>query len=60
MIADVLTQVKDEFSSDRDFVFFLFSPNSYLDNRRPVELLDVDPSRLIGLARAFVHPADPF
>lgn len=40
--------------------FFLTSPNSYIGDRRPVDLLESDPDRVLSLARAFAHPADPF
>ncbi len=40
--------------------FFLTTPNGYIDGRKPEELLESDPDRVLSLARAFAHPADPF
>ena len=43
-----------------DKVFFFASPNSYLDGRKPVDLLMKYPEKVVSVAHAFAHPADVF
>jgi hypothetical protein len=58
-VARVLELFADHFTG-WDVAFFFTSPNSYLDGRRPVNLLKTDPERVVSLVNAFVHPADVF
>lgn len=44
----------------RSLLWFLNNPNSFIDNKKPVELLGKDDERIISLAKAFLHPADVF
>jgi Protein of unknown function (DUF2384) len=55
----ILKQV-EEIVGESALEFFLTTPNSYLSGRKPEELLESDPERVLSLARAFAHPADPF
>jgi hypothetical protein len=43
-----------------DVAFFFTSPNSYLNGRKPVDLLKTAPEKVVSLADAFVRPADVF
>ncbi len=43
-----------------DIAFFFTNPNSYLDGRKPVDLLKADPEKVVSLVHAFVRPADVF
>jgi hypothetical protein len=40
--------------------YFFTAANANISGRKPYELLKTDPSRVVSLARAFVHPADVF
>jgi hypothetical protein len=40
--------------------YFFTTPNANISGRRPYELLKEDPSRVVSLAKAFVHPANVF
>lgn len=43
-----------------DLAYFFTSPNSFIGDRKPLELLREDPKRLESLARSFANPADAF
>ncbi len=58
-IARVLELFPDHFTG-WDIAFFFTSPNSYLDGRKPVDLLKADPEKVVSLVHAFVRPADVF
>jgi hypothetical protein len=58
-IARVLDLFPDHFTG-WDIAFFFTSPNSYLDGKKPVDLLKTDPERVVSLVHAFVRPADVF
>jgi hypothetical protein len=58
-IATVI-RVFGEGRSGWDLAFFFSEANSYLGGRRPMDLVDSDPSRVVSLAGTFVHPADAF
>ena len=59
VVADVI-EIFPEQSSGWDLAYFFVTPNMNINGHKPVELLKQDPSRLVSLARAFVHPADVF
>jgi hypothetical protein len=40
--------------------YFFTAPNANISGRKPYELLKTNPSRVVSLAQAFVHPADVF
>lgn len=50
----------DEEKLIRGLLWFLNSPNSYIDGKKPVELLGEDDDHIVRLAKAFLHPADVF
>ena len=58
------TKLEDEQVSEivgeANLEFFLNTPNNYIKDRKPKELLESDPARLLSLAKAFAHPADVF
>jgi len=58
-ITRVLELFPDHFTG-WDVAFFFTSPNSYLDGRKPVDLLKSDPEKVVSLVHAFVRPADVF
>jgi hypothetical protein len=58
-IAKVLELFPDHFTG-WDIAFFFTSPNSYLDGKKPVDLLKTDPEKVVSLVHAFVRPADVF
>jgi hypothetical protein len=58
-VSEVL-KVFPEHASGWDLAYFFTTPNANVSGRRPFELLKADPSRVVSLARAFVHPADVF
>src|SRR5579863_651240 len=43
-----------------ELAYFFTTQNANLSGRRPLDLLKQDPSRVVSLAQAFVHPADVF
>jgi hypothetical protein len=47
-------------STGWDLAFFFTNPNSYIEGRKPIEILKSDPERVKSLAQAFVNPADVF
>jgi hypothetical protein len=58
-VSEVL-KVFPEHATGWDLAYFFSTPNANVSGRRPFELLKEDPSRVVSLARAFVHPADVF
>jgi hypothetical protein len=58
-MSDILKQLAEIVGENRVDVF-LTTPNGFLDGRMPLGLLRSDPERLLSLAQAFAHPADPF
>ena len=58
-IADILKEMPSSFTG-WDLAFFFTSPNSYLDEKLPVDLLKSKPERVVALAHAFAHAADAF
>lgn len=54
----LLTKLQGIIASKTELNFFLTTPNSYIDSRKPIDLINTDEEeRLFGLAFAFVHPA---
>jgi len=53
-------KVFPEHATGWELAYFFTTPNANVSGRRPFELLKEDPSRVVSLARAFVHPADVF
>jgi hypothetical protein len=58
-VADILKEIPSSFTG-WDLAFFFTSPNSYLDEKLPVDLLKSKPERVVALAHAFAHAADAF
>jgi hypothetical protein len=58
-VARILELFPDQFTG-WDVAFFFTSANSYLDGRKPVDLLKTDPEKVVSLVNAFVRPADVF
>jgi hypothetical protein len=59
----VVSQVIDVFpehATGWELAYFFATPNPNIGGRKPLELLKIDPSRLLSLAQAFAHPADVF
>lgn len=59
VIAQVISKFPDHVSG-WELAYFFVTPNPNIGGRKPTELLDTDPSRLVSLAQAFAHPADVF
>jgi hypothetical protein len=55
-----VVKVFPEHASGWDLAYFFTTPNANISGRRPMDLLKEDPSRVVSLAQAFVHPADVF
>jgi hypothetical protein len=53
-------KVFPEHASGWELAYFFTTPNANISGRRPVDILKEDPSRLVSLAQAFVHPSDVF
>lgn len=58
-IAQVISKFPDHVSG-WELAYFFVTPNPNIGGRKPTELLNSDPSRLLSLAQAFAHPADVF
>jgi len=58
-MSDILKQV-EKIVGKKALGFFLTTPNGYIDDRKPVDLLESDPEQVLRLAQAFAHPADVF
>jgi hypothetical protein len=58
-VADVI-EIFPEQASGWELAYFFVTPNMNISGRQPLELLKQDPTRLVSLAKAFVHPADVF
>jgi len=53
-------KVFPEHATGWELAYFFTTQNAHISGRRPFELLKEDPSRVVSLAQAFVHPADVF
>jgi hypothetical protein len=53
-------EVFPEQTTGWELAYFFVTPNAYLGEGKPVDLLRTDPVRLASLAQAFVHPVDVF
>jgi hypothetical protein len=49
-----------EHATGWELAYFFTTQNANISGCRPFELLKEDPSRVVSLAQAFVHPADVF
>jgi hypothetical protein len=58
-IAKILKIIPEHYTG-WDKAFFFTMPNSYLDGKRPFEVLTKNPDRVIAAAEVFAHPADAF
>jgi hypothetical protein len=58
-VADVI-EIFPEQASGWELAYFFVTPNMNIGGRKPLDLLKQDPTRLVSLAQAFVHPADVF
>lgn len=58
-VADVI-EIFPEHASGWELAYFFVAPNMNIRGRKPLDLLKQDPTRLVSLAQAFVHPADVF
>jgi hypothetical protein len=59
----VIAKVIRIFATDAtgwSLAFFFANPNSYIGGRKPIELIQTDPDRVVSLAERFAHPADVF
>jgi hypothetical protein len=59
VVAKVLELFPDHYTG-WDKAFFFTSSNSYLDDRKPVDMLRTDPERVVSVVHAFVQPTDVF
>jgi hypothetical protein len=53
-------EIFPEQASSWELAYFFVTPNMNISGQKPVELVKKDPTRLVSLAKAFVHPADVF
>lgn len=58
-IAEILKDMPPAFTG-WDLAFFFTTPNAYLDGKLPLDLLKLNPKKVIPIAHAFTHPADGF
>ena len=59
----VIAKVIKIFATDAtgwSLAFFFANPNPYIGGRKPIELIQTDPDRVVSLAERFAHPADVF
>lgn len=58
-VAQVMGEFPDH-ATGWELAYFFVTPNPNIAGRKPTELLNLDPSRLVSLAQSFAHPADVF
>jgi hypothetical protein len=59
VIAQVI-KIFPEHATGWDLAYFFATPNPNIGGRKPIELLKLNPARVVSLAEAFAHPADAF
>jgi len=59
-VVSQVIKVFPEHATGWELAYFFTTENAHISGRRPFELLKEDPSRVVSLAQAFVHPADVF